>query len=36
MSINAASVAASAIIKLRLVVVTEAPYVAVTGVTGSL
>jgi hypothetical protein len=36
MSINAASVAATAIIKLWLVVVTDAPYAAVTGVTESL
>jgi hypothetical protein len=36
MSINTADVIASAITKRLLVVVTEAPYVAVTGVSGSL
>jgi hypothetical protein len=36
MSIKAASVIASAITKRLLIVVTEAPYVAVTGVSGSL
>jgi hypothetical protein len=36
MSINTADVIASAITKRLLVVVTEAPYVAVAGVSGSL
>jgi len=36
MSINTADVIASAITKRLLVVVTDAPYAAVTGVSGSL
>jgi hypothetical protein len=36
MSINTADVIASAITERLLVVVTEAPYVAVAGVSGSL
>jgi hypothetical protein len=36
MSINTANVIASAITKRLISVVTEAPYVAVTGVSGSL